>query len=164
MFFVDHTVRKTNAFRPNQAFQSLIFQTYEIFDVHANIFFFLTKLSHFEQFSCFLPKKCSFRTVLSRLIHLLSKNKSFGSKDEWGRLSTVLNEHFFTNNNVFFRQIKWKIVKIMDPKQQNMVDYINEKDLTFWDVLVKNMVLHFRKNRCFYEKSLPFTSVAGSYI
>ena len=100
-------------------------------------FFFLTKLSHFEQFSCFLPKKCSFRTVLSRLIHLLSKNKSFGSKDEWGRLSTVLNQHFFTKNNLFSK-MKSKFVKIMDPKQQNIVDYINEKDWTFWALWVKN--------------------------
>ena len=35
----------------------------------------------------------------------------------------------------------------MDPKQQNMVDYINEKDLTFWAVLVKNMTGVFVKNR-----------------
>ena len=39
----------------------------------------------------------------------------------------------------------------MDPKQQNMVDYINEKDLTFWAVLVKNMVLHFRKTGVFVK-------------
>ncbi len=35
---------------------------------------------------------------------LLSKKQPFGSKDEWVRLSTVLNEHFFTKNNIFFKK------------------------------------------------------------